>query len=381
MFGLGRKKSKFTERYNRIGSGQRIGIQPTDEDQSDPTTLQHEEGDAAGVVTDADADHDRGSTAELPDPVQPYQGTEMLAAEIVTDQASHGAKAPVAVVETLPDVQSQSDAQLAAGQRITDPGMTSRDPDAAQDPQLSRVHANGHDYRDGEEELPSWLDSFDPAQPPIKPPELPQIHVAEPIVTGETATDAAQGSLADSAASVRPPALKPRGRTRPEPEPEKAEPAPSWLDTAEVVESRPPRMEFGGEPELPEAENDGSAEIDRKCASPTEATLPENSQLEPVRSGADAQVDETGPEQQADSVEQAISNPTGEDGIAGQAPPEAAIAVGHRLPGVLPAAIDAVSAPAPEGSRAGPAKKTAEEVMTQVPVKAVAPPVPLPPPF
>ena len=233
MFKLGRRKKRFNERYSRIGSGQRIGNQDVEAEPFDEAQVAGEDGLDEALPTDAEG-HDSETAPDLTDPLPIYDGG---------DQDGYGD----------PEAPALSSFDLAGESEITE---IPENPVASENPQLPRVHANGHDYADGDQELPAWLDSYDPAKPPIKPPELPGAPAEAPDMAGE--------ALPDPACSHTDDVLKPskalESKDNIKPETKAAEPAPSWLDVADEVESRPPPMEYDADHALPQPDQDGFAE-------------------------------------------------------------------------------------------------------------------------
>jgi len=206
MFKLGRRKSQFTERYEKIGAGQPVGQMPEDDDAApiDPDVL----ADAEAVYRD-------------------IEGLDTDLAGLAPDKEPRaGETADSAPDSDLPAVQAASDKSEQA-------------------PALPRVHANGHDHPDAlaEQDTPAWLDSFDPQKPMRKP--MPPVTPEPAAVADEDDTEAITSAPdADPATrhEANPAERRPQPRLKPKPklitaqEPKQPPPAPAWLDTAEEVE-------------------------------------------------------------------------------------------------------------------------------------------------
>ena len=199
MFKLGRRKSPFTERYEKIGAGQPVGGQVPKDDSAAPID--------PDVLADAEA---------------VYRDIEGLD----TDLVGLGPGREPAPDSDLPAVQAASDKSEQA-------------------PALPRVHANGHDHPDAlaEQDTPAWLDSFDPQKP--MPKLMPPVTPEPAAVADEDDTEAIRSAPdADPATrhEANPTERRPQPRLKPKPklitaqEPKQPPPAPAWLDTAEEVE-------------------------------------------------------------------------------------------------------------------------------------------------
>ena len=235
LFKLGRRKKRFNERYNRIGSGQRIGNQDVEAELLDEAQVAGEDSLDEAMLPEAAEGHDSETPQDLMDPLQVYH-----------DGGD-------------PDEYGDADGPALSSFDLAGESETNAVPDdpvPSENPDLPRIHANGHDYAEGDEDLPAWVDTYDPEKPPVKPPELPEAPEEVPDMAGEALPETADEQPDDARKTPR----VQRGKDKSEPEAKAAEPAPSWLDVADEVESRPPPMEYDAESVPPEPDQDDPAE-------------------------------------------------------------------------------------------------------------------------
>ena len=219
MFRLGRRKSQFTERYEKIGAGHRVG--------------------QSAAVEDAEVVADNAGAAEVAPTVSGNIGRE-------NDVYNRQEQSPPESLEITPDRDlPSSDAIGGAADGLAEYILSAQNAPVSPDtvvpatPVAPRLRALGHDHQivEAEQAPPGWLDTFDPGKPiPTPAPRAPAPssppYIGRRIVTA-VPSDGAPSNSPDTRTRLIGKPIYQDGYQR---EPGEAPSAPAWLDTASPIE-------------------------------------------------------------------------------------------------------------------------------------------------